>query len=111
MKPKHFSHFNIAGFTYYEGVLAFGNLKIGSKLSLVPEPKNRYDENALAIYYKEHKLGFVPRSFNKPIATIMGAGYDIFEVRVQQLNPDTHPEDQVQVVVFVKPGHAPGQSS
>jgi len=29
MKRKHFDHFNIAGFTYYEGVSAFNKLKMG----------------------------------------------------------------------------------
>lgn len=101
MKRKHFSHFSIAGFTFYEGVLAFKHLEIGTELTIKPEPENRYDENAVAIYYKEHKLGYVPRSQNKAIAAILGAGQNIFEMRVQQLNPETSPEQQVQVVVFV----------
>ena len=101
MKRTHFNHFNIAGFTFYEGVLAFKHLEIGTGLTMKPEPGNRYDENAVAIYYNEHKLGYVPRSQNKAIATILGAGQNIFEMRVQQLIPDASPEQQVQVVVFV----------
>jgi hypothetical protein len=102
MKNKHFDHFHIAGFTFYEGVLAFSNLQIGAQLLLKPEPDNRYDENAIAIWHNEHKLGFVPRSVNKPIAAILNAGHDIFEARVQQLKPESHPEDQVHVVIWVK---------
>lgn len=102
MKRQHFDHFNIAGFSFYEGVLAFKNLKIGTKLKMKPEPENRYDENAIAIYYKKHKLGFVPRRCNKSIAAILGAGQNIFEIRVQQILPEGSPEQQVQVVVFVK---------
>ncbi len=102
MNHKHFDHFHIAGFTFYEGVLAFNDLHIGAELLLKPEPDNRYDENAVAIWHHNHKLGFVPRSHNQPIATILHAGHDIFEVRVQQLKPHTHPEDQVHVVVWVK---------
>lgn len=30
---EHLAHFNIAGFTYYEGVLAFQKLKIGTELA------------------------------------------------------------------------------
>ena len=102
MKNKHFDHFHIAGFTFYDGVLAFNNLQIGSELLLKPEPDNRYDENAVAIWHGDHKLGFVPRSNNQPIATILNAGHQIFEVRVQQLKPHAHPEDQVHVVVWVR---------
>jgi aromatic ring hydroxylase len=102
MNLKHFEHFNIAGFTYYEGVMAFNKLKIGTELQLKPEPENRYDENAVAIYYGAHKLGFVPRHSNKHIAPFLHAGLDIFDARVQQISADEHPEQQVHVVVFVK---------
>ncbi len=102
MNLKHFDHFHIAGFTFYEGVLAFNNLQIGTELLLKPEPDNRYDHDAVSIWHNNHKLGFVPRSVNKPIAAILNTGHNIFEVRVQQLKPHSHPEDQVHVVVFVK---------
>ncbi|MBE0638754.1 MAG: HIRAN domain-containing protein [Bacteroidales bacterium] len=102
MNRKHFDHFHIAGFTFYEGVLAFSQLQIGTELLLKPEPDNRYDENAVAIWYNDHKLGFVPRSSNQAIAAILNAGHLIFEARIQQLKPNAHPEDQVHVVVWVK---------
>jgi hypothetical protein len=44
MKRRHFDHFNIAGFTYYEGALAFEHLRVGTQLKLVSEPTNIYDE-------------------------------------------------------------------
>jgi hypothetical protein len=101
MKRKHFDHFNIAGFAYYEGAIAFNNLKTGTKLKLKPEKDNRYDENAVAIYYKKQKLGFVPANNNKPIATILNAGYNIFEIRVQQIIHEAHPNRQIHVVAFI----------
>lgn len=102
MKRRHFAHFDIAGFTYYEGCIAFNDLKIGTELELKLEKENRYDENAVAIYFKDLKLGFVPRSKNKSIAEILRTKADVFETRVQRLSPDLAPEDQVQVVVFTK---------
>ena len=102
MERKHFDHFNIAGFTYYEGVLAFKQLEIGTELMMKPEPENRYDENAVAIYFKKHKLGFVPRKSNKALAALLNAGQNIFEMRVHQIAPDAYPEQQVLVTVFVK---------
>jgi hypothetical protein len=102
MNRKHFDSFHIAGFTYYEGVLVFDKLKIGTELRLKPEPENRYDANAVAIYFKKRKIGFVPRTCNKPIAAILDAGHKIFELRVQQVKPDAHPENQMHVVLFVK---------
>jgi hypothetical protein len=101
MKRRHFDHFNIAGFTYYEGALAFEHLKVGTQLKLVSEPTNIYDEHAVAIYYNDLKLGFIPIGNNKPISELLRAGVDVFDVRVQRCTPDTHPENQVQVIVYV----------
>jgi hypothetical protein len=51
MNDRHFSNFNIAGFTYYDGVDVFYDLKIGTELQLKVEPSNRLDAYAVAIYY------------------------------------------------------------
>ncbi len=102
MKRKHFDHFHIAGFTYYDGVLVFNKLKIGTELQLKAEPQNRYDEEAVAIYFGESKLGYVPESNNKALSVILNAGQDIFDARVQRVDKKVHPEQQISVVVFVK---------
>ncbi len=102
MERKHFAHFTIAGFTYYDGCIAFNKLKIGKKLLLKTEPRNKYDDHAVAIYYKDLKLGFIPREYNKHIFAILETGADVFETRIQRLTPDEHPEEQVQVVVYTK---------
>ena len=100
---RHLSHFNIAGFTYWEGCIAFQKLKVGSQLRLVREADNKFDPHAVALYFGEHKLGFIPQDENQFISQFLDLGYtDMFDVRVQRLSPDTHPEKQVGVVVFIK---------
>lgn len=100
---RHLSHFNIAGFTYWEGCVAIQELKIGSRLRLVREADNKFDPYAVALYFEEHKLGFIPQDENQFISQFLDLGYtDMFDVRVQRLSPDTHPEKQVGVVVFIK---------
>jgi hypothetical protein len=100
MKREHFDHFFIAGFTYYEGVMAFEQMKIGTELNIKLEPGNKHDSKAVAIYFNEYKLGYVPRANNKAVYAILKSGVDILEARVQTLSPDMPPEQQIQVVVF-----------
>jgi hypothetical protein len=108
MNNRHFADFHIAGFTYYNGVDVFENLKIGTPLLLMAEPENRYDPEAVAIYYQETKLGFVPRTDNKVIRQFLDLGYtELFEVKISQITPDTHPEKQVRVVVRIKDSDRP----
>jgi len=99
---EHLAHFDIAGFTYYEGVLAFNELKIGVQLQLKLEEDNKYDARAVAIYYNEFKLGFVPRSENRIIYKFLKVGIsDCFEVRIQRIDKKQNPEHQVGVLVHL----------
>jgi len=103
MNDRHFSDFHIAGFTYYNGVDVFEDLKIGKELLLKAEPENPYDPNAVAIYYQKDKLGFVPRDKNDALSKFLNLGYsDMFEVKINQVNPNTYPEKQIRVVVRIK---------
>lgn len=100
---RHVGNFNIAGFTYWEGCMAFEALKIGTQLRLVREADNKFDPYAVAIYYEDHKLGFVPKGENAMISQLMDLGYAaIFDLRVQRISPDSHPEQQVGVVLFLR---------
>lgn len=103
MERRHFSNFDIAGFTYWEGALVFQELSIGTELFLRREEDNKFDPYAVAIYYKEHKLGFIPRNMNKEISKFCEQGYaNIFEVRINRLSPHEGPEEQVGVIVYLK---------
>lgn len=98
---EHLAHFDIAGFTYYDGVLAFKKLKIGKELRLELEEDNKYDCRAVAIYYKNYKLGFVPRTENRIFYKLLKIGMDVLEVRVQRINKSANPENQVGVLVHL----------
>ena len=79
---RHFLNFEIAGFTYWDGCMALAELKPGAELSLVREEENKFDPYAVAIYYGEYKLGFVPRKVNQQLCQFLELGYgDIFDAR------------------------------
>ena len=102
-KKKHFLYTNIAGFMYWDGCEAFGSLEAGMELELVREEDNKYDNDAIALYYKDLKLGYIPSSENGTLAQFLDMGHsDIFEVRVCRLCPDAHPEKQVYVNVYIR---------
>ncbi len=102
MKDRHFSHFHIAGFTYYDGIDVYKHLQIGTELRLEAEPTNSHDPNAVAIYYKQTMLGYVPSEYNSLISKFLQLGYtDIFEVKINQKNKEAYPEKQIRVVVRI----------
>lgn len=102
MKKEHLAHFNIAGFTYYEGPLVFKHLTIGTKLQLQLDTENRYDPRAVMILFDNNRIGYVPRTDNRILYKLIqvGLGHCI-ECRIQRVSKDEHPENQVQVVVHL----------
>ena len=76
---------------------------MGAKLELEREENNSHDHNAVAIYYKDMKLGFIPKRFNELISQFLDMGHnDVFEVRVCQIDEEAHPEQQVHINVYIK---------
>jgi len=103
MNDRHFATFHIAGFTYYSGVEVFEHLRIGAELFFKAEPDNRFDPNAVAIYYENEKLGYVPSAENEMLRKFLNLGYtDLFEIKISQVSPEAHPEKQIRVVVRIR---------
>lgn len=103
VQKVHLDNFHIAGFSYWDGCEAFNKLHIGTKLDLVREEDNKFDPYAVAIYYEDYKLGFIPRGSNHDISKYLDMGLaDIYDVRITRITPDDHPENQVEVIVKIK---------
>ena len=103
VKNVHLTNFHIAGFGYWDGCEAFEHLRIGTPLELVREADNPFDPYAVAIYYGDYKLGFIPRGSNHDISKYLDMGLDdIYDVRITRISPDAHPENQIEVIVKIK---------
>lgn len=100
---RHYTTFSIAGFTYWEGCIVLDQLKIGTELKLILEGDNKFDAYAVAIYFGEHKLGYIPRGENREISKFLEMGHsNLFEVRINRITPEAEPEGQVGVIVYIK---------
>lgn len=95
---KVYKHFPVAGIAYYEALFAIEQIKVGDKLELKPED-NIHDENAVEIYYKEKKLGYIPKNRNYSISVILRQGWDIFDAYVQRVDREAL---SIDVALFVK---------
>jgi hypothetical protein len=64
----------LAGFKYYEARKLWQVMQNGDALTLVREPDNPYDPNAIRVEWQSRKLGFVPRAENAALARFMDGG-------------------------------------
>ena len=77
-------------------------LRLGQSVQLVREEGNPHDPDAVAVLYKNTKIGYVPAQYNGLFSTLLYYGHgDILEARIQMVSLETHPERQFRVVVKV----------
>ena len=56
---------HVAGFQYAEGMKLIHEMKEGDELLLVREPENTFDPDAVAVYWRQHRIGYVPAADNE----------------------------------------------
>ena len=94
---------HIAGFTYYDGLEVIDQLTLGAMVTLKAEPENPYDPDAVAVYFGETKLGYIPRIKNNALSQLLYFGYgDIIEARISSRNLEAIPEVQFRIVIKLK---------
>jgi hypothetical protein len=50
------------------------------KLEIKREPDNKFDEFAIALYFEQKKIGYIPRERNEVIARLLDAGKMFFAI-------------------------------
>lgn len=90
----------LAGFRYYAGEAQWQSMKVGQPLTLVREPENIHDANAIRVEWQGEKLGYLPRRENRAVAAAMDAG-DKIEGRIAKLREHRDPWQRVLIDVFV----------
>ena len=78
-------HAPLAGFVYHDGKDVWDRMKRGDRLTLVREPSNPHDANAVRIEWQGRMLGYVPRRDNADLARQMDHGAAV-EARVTELH-------------------------
>ena len=90
----------IAGFQFHSGEAVWPSLSVGAKLNLVRESSNPHDDNAVAIYFHNEQLGYVPRVENAAIAQMLDRGESL-EARISKLSVEEDPWERVFISVSV----------
>jgi hypothetical protein len=90
----------LAGFRYYAAEARWQEMKEGQALTLVREPENVHDRNAVRVEWRGEKLGYLPRRENKAVATAMDTG-DKIDAKIAKLREHPDPWQRMLIDVFV----------
>lgn len=89
----------LAGFQYHQGERVWPHLWTGQPLRLVREPDNRHDSRAVAVYWRQAKLGYVPRNENAAVAQLLDRGQTL-EARIVALKHNPNPWRRLRFAVM-----------
>jgi len=64
----------LAGFQYHRAAAIWPFLQEGENLHLKREPCNPHDRHAVAVWFRNEHLGYVPRRENRTLAKLMDQG-------------------------------------
>ena len=88
----------IAGFQFHRGDAIWASLNVGEELALVRESSNTHDPNAVALYFHDEKLGYVPRGDNRAIAQMLDRGESL-EARISKLLVEEDPWERIRITI------------
>jgi hypothetical protein len=88
----------IAGFQFHSGEAVWSSLSAGDRLKLVREPKSVHDPNAVAVYFHDQQLGYIPRAENSTIAQMLDRGEQL-DARICRLVESSDPWERVRITV------------
>lgn len=69
MKPGDIQ-FALAGVSFRRGNFRDAALAVGDVLDLKPEPENKFDPHAIAVYKGALHIGYVPRDWNHALCGV-----------------------------------------
>jgi hypothetical protein len=91
----------LAGFRHGEAADAWPDLRNGDELTLVREPDNAFDPNAVRVEWRGRKLGYVPRRDNAALAWALDRG-ETLRARVSRAEWHPNPARRIAFQVFVE---------
>jgi len=90
----------VAGFRHYKGMELLNEMEVNDFVELRREPDNEYDSFAIALYWQQEKIGFLPADYNEVIARLIDAQALPLLAVITHLNREVKPWENVVVAVY-----------
>jgi HIRAN domain len=91
----------LAGSQYHEVDAHWELLTVGDALTLVREPQNRHDAQAVQVLWQGHLLGYVPRRENKSVTAALDGG-EVLTAKITALQPNRNPWLRVRFGIYLE---------
>lgn len=92
--------FFVAGFRHYKGMELLQYMEVNDLLELRREPGNEHDECAIALYWQQEKIGYVPYDFNEMPAKLLDAQALPLLGMITHLKREVKPWENVVAAIY-----------
>lgn len=96
----YLQQFFVAGFRHYNGMDLLPYMEVNDLLELRREPDNEHDDCAIALYWQQEKIGYIPAEQNEMLAKLMDAQALPLLGRITHLNREVKPWENVVAAVY-----------
>ncbi|TCZ67052.1 HIRAN domain-containing protein [Flaviaesturariibacter aridisoli] len=90
----------VAGFRFHRGMELLPLLQEGDLLELRREPGNEHDPFAIALYWQQEMIGYLPKACNELLARLMDAKALSLLASITHLDRDVKPWEHVSIAVY-----------
>jgi hypothetical protein len=98
----------VAGFRFHSGMQHLDQMKEGELLDLRREPDNAYDDSAIALYWNELKIGYIPKEENTLLSRLLDAEALEMIAEITHLKKEVRPWENLHIAVsFLKEWDGP----
>lgn len=97
-RPILIQRTRLAGFRHHAAPALWGRLRRGAALSVRRERDNAFDERAVAVYWRGHRLGYLPRQDNLMVSVLLDRGRHLVG-RISRLDAEADRNARVRLEV------------
>ena len=90
----------VAGFRFNNGMELLELMEVNDVIELKREPNNEHDTSAIALYWQQEKIGYVPADNNLILAKLLDAeALPLFAI-ITHLNKKVKPWENVSIAIY-----------
>ena len=90
----------VSGLQHFQGKKLFPRLNVGDDLTLVREPDNTADSNAIRVEWRGRPLGYIPQPVNPALARQLDFGNRL-RARIIRLSRHRDPDRRVELEIYL----------
>ncbi len=90
----------VRGFQYYEGPKIINQINKSGLLEMVREPDNEFDSCAIALYFNNQKIGFIPMESNEVLSVLLDTKLLNLQAEITHIETKAQDWESIYVAVY-----------